>query len=152
VFTIGQKVSIEFRNYGLKNQYYDFTLMALPFAILLTLFGTISRKNKRVLNWSIAGVTIMATVFCFYFLLTAMFVLGFGEWTTEAILYRRNDNSDITVEKQIFDIGALGYGGHRTVQLTPCLKYFQIVKEVDTTNLNKTEWIHVNEEINSHDY
>ena len=148
---IGQKIPFEFRDYALKDQYYNFSLTSLPLAILFSLVGTIRRKNKKSLNWSIVGVTILATGFCFYLLMGAMFFLGFGEWTTETVLYKRNGNEDITVEKQILDIGALGDGGYRTVQLTPCLKYFQIVKEVDTASLNKKDWIYLNEEINPHD-
>jgi cbb3-type cytochrome oxidase subunit 1 len=50
-FTVGQAISIEFKDYEIKNNYYDFAFSALPVAIGLTLFGTIKKRNKKSKNW-----------------------------------------------------------------------------------------------------
>jgi len=150
-FTIGQVISIEFKNYEIKNSYYDFAFTALPFAIVLTLFGTIKKKNKKSKNLAIVAVTILSAVICFFLLVSIMFSVGFGSWTTETILYRKHNDKNITIDKQRLDLGALGYGSYRTVQLTSFLKYFQVAKQVDTAKIDKRNWDYANQEINLHD-
>jgi hypothetical protein len=42
--------------------------------------------------------------------------------------------------------GAFGYGGKRTVKVRPLLGYCNIVTNIDLSEVNKEEWIYVNEE------
>jgi hypothetical protein len=100
---------------------------------------------------AIVGVTILSAIVCFFLLVSIMFSVGFGSWTTETILYKKHNDKIVTINKQRLDLGALGYGGYRTVQLTPFLKYFQLVKEVDTSNIDTKNWDYVNQDINLHD-
>lgn len=150
-FTIGQAIPIEFKDYKVKNDYYYFAFTALPIAIMLTLFGTIKKKYKKSKNWTIVGITVISAIICFFLLVSIMFSVGFGSWTTETILYKKHRDKVVTIDKQRLDVGALGYGGYRTVQLTPFFKYFQLVKEVDTAKVDKRNWDYVNEDINLHD-
>jgi len=148
--TIGQSLTIEFKDHKIQSDYYYFVFTALPFAFLLTLIGTIKRKNTKARNWTIGTLTVLSAGLCFFILISVMFSIGFGVWTNEAILYRKKNNNNITINQQIFDVGALGYGGHRIAQLTPFLKYFQTVKQVDTAKIDKTQWTFVNEEGDIH--
>lgn len=146
VLTVGQSIPIEFSENALQSNYYEFIFTGLPFSFLLTLIGTIKKKNSKGKNWTIVSFTVFLSVICFFILVNIMFSVGFGEWTNERTLYRKNDDQNITINQQVFDIGAFGYGRHRIVQLTPFLKYFQIIKPIDTTKINKAKWVYVNEE------
>ena len=44
------------------------------------------------------------------------------------------------------DVGALGYGGRRFVNVNPVLGLFQKVTEIDTNQINRDEWIYVDRE------
>ena len=79
-----------------------------------------------------------------------MFTIGFGAWTNETILYRNNADKNITINQQIFDVGALGYGGRRTVKLKPLFVFFQTVENIDITKIDKAKWTYVNEEGDIH--
>lgn len=71
-----------------------------------------------------------------------------GGWTNESILYRNKKDSTISINEQIWDVGVLGSDRNRKriVKLKPILRYFYQVTFIDTTRLNKTDWIFVNEE------
>lgn len=69
-----------------------------------------------------------------------MFSFGFGAWVDEEIIYENKENSKVTINQQIWDIGAFGYGGRRTVKLTPCLGLWNIVTEIDTATIDKNKW------------
>lgn len=144
--TIGQFLPIEFRGTKIQSEYYYLVFTILPFAFLLTLIGTLKKKHSKLKNWIIGIVTVLSAGLCFFILVRIMFSVAFGVWTNETILYRNKDNKNITITRQIFDVGALGYQGHRIAELTPVLKYFQTVKEVDTAQIDKSQWIFVNEE------
>ena len=117
--TVGQSLPIEFRNNKVQSDYYYFVFTALPFSVILTLFGTIRKKYSKAKNWTIGVLTVLSAGLCFFILVSVMFSIGFGAWTNEAILYRNKTDKNISINQQIFDVGALGYGGHRTAQLTP---------------------------------
>jgi hypothetical protein len=150
VLTFGQALPIEFKNNKIQSDYYYFVFTALPFSFLLTLIDTINKKNTKARNWTIGIFTVLAAGVCFFILVDVIFSISFGAWKNETTLYRNKDNKNITINQQIFDVGALGYGGHRTAQLTPFLIYFQTIKQVDTAKIDKAHWIFVNEEGDIH--
>ena len=130
------------------SNYYYLVFTVLPFSFLLTLIGTIKRKNTKSKNWTIGIVTALSAGLCFVVLFNVMFSVGFGAWTNLTILYRNEKDKDISINHQIFDVGALGYRGHRIAKVTPFLKYFQTIQQVDTTQIDTSQWIFVNEEGN----
>ncbi len=148
--TVGQSLPVEFKDNKMQGDFYSFVFTALPFAFLLTLNGTIKKKYEISKNWTIGILTVLTSGLCFFIIVNIMFSVGFGAWTNEAILYRNKDNKNETINQQIFDVGAFGYGGHRTAKLKPFLKYFQTVTHIDTTKIDKTKWIYVNEEADIH--
>jgi hypothetical protein len=150
VLTLGQSLPIELSDKKLQSDYYNFVFIALPFSILLTLIRTIRQKYPKAKNRKITVFTSLMAGLCIFILFNLMFSIGFGSWTNETILFRNKRDHNITIAQQIFDVGALGYGGRRTAELTPFLKYFQLIKQVDTSNIDKAQWIFVNEEANLH--
>jgi hypothetical protein len=148
--TVGQSLPVEFKDNKVKSDFYYFVFTALPFAFLLTLFGTIKKKYAISKNWTIGILTVLTSGLCFFIVVNIMFSVGFGAWTNEAILFRNKDDKHETINQQIFDVGAFGYGGHRTAKLKPFLNYFQTVSLIDTTKIDKTKWMYVNEEADIH--
>ena len=148
--TIGQYLPIDFKNYKTQSNFYYFVFTGLPFAILLSLFGTLKREYSKFKSWTIGILTVLSAGFCFFILMFTMFTIGFGAWTNETILYRNNDDRNITINEQIFDIGALGYGGRRTVKLKPIFMIFQTVENIDITKIDNAKWTYVNEEGDIH--
>ena len=119
-------------------------MQGFPIAILLTLFGTLKKENTKTRNWTYIGITILTSILSFILMISLIFNIGFGTWTTFAILYR-NKTENKVIKHQRYDIGALGYGRERIVEMKPFLKYWVLVTEVDTTKIDKKQWKFVNE-------
>ena len=81
----------------------------------------------------------MILIFCVF-----IFV-GFGKWVNFKVLFRNKLNKNITINEQIYDVGAFGYGKRRIVKINATLKYILSVENIDTTKINKVEWNFVNE-------
>ena len=143
--TIGQKVSYEFADYKLSQSFYNIIMQGFPIAILLTLFGTLKRENTKTKNWTFIGVTILTSILSLVLMVNYIFTIGFGNWLTFSIIYRHKTESKV-IKHQRYDIGALGYGRERIVEMKPILKYWVLPKEVDTAKIDKSKWKLVNEE------
>jgi len=70
VLTLGQSLPIEFKDSKLQSDYYYFVFTALPFSFLLTLIGTIRKKNIKARNWTIGVFTVLAAGLCFFLLVS----------------------------------------------------------------------------------
>ena len=143
--TIGQIVPYEFANSKVSQNYYDSIMQGFPIAILLTLFGTIKKGNTKTKNWIFISMTILTSILSFALMVSLVFNIGFGSWTTFSTIYRHK-TEDLVIKEQRYDIGALGYGRNRIVELKPILKFWVLPTEVDTAKINKNEWKFVNEE------
>ena len=144
-FTIGQMLPYEFADYKVMRSFYDIIMQGLPVAILLTLFGTIKRVNTKVKNGTFIGLTVLTSIISIVIMVSLIFKIGFGAWTTVTTIYRhKTENKEI--KEQWFDVGALGFGGQRIVEIKPVLKYWILPTEIDTLKINKNEWEFVNEQ------
>ena len=143
--TIGQILPYEFADYKIMHKFYDIIMQGLPVAILLTLFGTIKRKKTKTQNLTLLGLTVLTSILSFFVMVSLMFRIGFGAWTTVTTIYRhKTENKEI--KEQQFDVGALGYGGQRIVEIKPILKFWILPTKIDTAKINKNEWTFVNEQ------
>ncbi|MEN9997952.1 MAG: hypothetical protein RI922_942 [Bacteroidota bacterium] len=123
----------------------DIVVFGIPISILLTLFFTVSSKNKKSINLQFIIFTPIIA-FCSFFA-TIFFALLFGnDWVNLSILYENKMNRKETINEQLWDVGALGYGGKRLVQVKPMFGIFEKVNEIDTSQINKDEWVWVNRE------
>lgn len=143
--TVGQKLPYEFADNKVMHNFYNTIMQGLPIAILLTLFGTIKRENTKTKNWTFVGATVLTSIILFMIIVSLIFKIGFGAWTTVTTLYRHKTN-DKVIEEQIFDVGAFGFGGRRIVEIKPILKYWILPTTIDTLKINKNEWEFVNEQ------
>lgn len=143
--TIGQIVPYEFANSKFSQNYYNIIMVGFPTAILFTLFDTIKEENKKTKNFINLSITIFSCIISFALLVSLVFNIGFGSWITYSTIYKHK-KENLTIKEQRYDIGALGYGRHRIVELKPIMKFWVLPIEVDTTKINKNEWKFVNEE------
>lgn len=144
--TLGQYIPIEFTNWRHSHIYYDIILAGLPVATLFTLVWTIRKANSKKRNILIGIATILVTFGMFILSIYFLFVFGFGAWVNEEILYENKQNPKQIISQQLLDIGAFGYGGQRTVKLTPFLGLWNITTEIDTTKIEKNDWTLVKKE------
>jgi len=143
--TIGQIVPYEFANSKFSQNYYDIIMQGFPIAILFTLFNSIKKENTKTKNWINLSITIFTSIISFTLLVSLVFNIGFGSWTTYSTIYKHK-KENLTIKEQRYDIGALGYGRYRIVELKPILKFWVLPTEIDTAKINRKEWKFVNEE------
>jgi len=143
-YTLGQSNNIEFKDSKTSQFFYEIFFIYTPIAILLTLFGTIKKSYGVFYNIFTSFTTVALSVFIFYVLVQSIFTIGFGAWTTTNIPYQHKENPSRQIKEQLFDLGALGYGGTRVVELQPFMFFFNKVNEIDTNRIDKKEWQLVN--------
>jgi len=139
--TIGQALPIEFADWKVMHLFYDIILQGLPIAVLLTLVWTIKKERLKRINITIGVLTPLAAVLVFYYTISTMFSVGFSAWVNWEIIYENRENSSKTINRQMLDSGALCYGPKRIVQLSPILGIWNVVTVVDTSEINKTDWV-----------
>jgi hypothetical protein len=144
--SIAQYLPFEFANHKYSRFFYDFIFIGLPFSILLSLFWFIKKSRKKSHNIFLGFFIVLFSIAAFYARFFLIFMYGFGTWVNEAILYESKSNSQTTINQQLYDIGAFGYGGTRVIKTTPFLGVWNHVQEIDTASIDKNEWLFVNRE------
>ena len=135
--------SIEPANKEFREIYAELYVVGIPCVILSSLFFTIGTKNSKWVNVQFAIFTPVVTFFAYLFF--AFLALFFQDhWVNSSIVYENNNNRQHTINEQLKDVGALGYGGERVVEIKPFLGVFQKVTKIDTTKINHKEWTLVN--------
>jgi hypothetical protein len=142
--TFGQLVPVEIADYKLSQNFYDIIMLGFPMAILLTLFGTLKKNHSKSRNWAYVGLTLCTSILSFCIMVNLIFTVGFGYWITNATIYRHKTENKV-IKDQLYDLGALGYGRARIVELKPILKYWVLPTEVDTTKIDQSQWKRVDE-------
>ncbi|MFL9830818.1 hypothetical protein ABS764_08155 [Flavobacterium sp. ST-87] len=145
--TIVQKLPYEFADIKVQNHFYDTIIFGLPFAILLTLFGTLKKENSNPKNWTFGILTVLTSAICFIGQLYMIFAFGFGYWTTTKTIFKHR-KENLEIKEQLYDIGAFGYGGFRIVETKPFMYFWILPTPIDTATINKKEWKFVNKEGN----
>ena len=110
-------------------------------------------NNRTLMGCSLGGLITLYALFTHTDMFTGYVAASPAiGWSNELILFRNAKTPTITINKQIWDVGALGYDRDRTriVELKPVLKYLYVAKTVDTSELDKSEWNLVNEEGDIH--
>lgn len=62
------------------------------------------------------------------------------------MIYENKLNPEVTINRQLWDVGAFGYGGQRTVKLSKVLGLWNLVKEIDTAKIDEDDWTLVQKE------
>lgn len=145
--TFGQSSTYEFADWKLSQQFYDTIMQGLPIAILFTLTGTIKRTNNQSKNFTIIVVTIIGSIVSFYLMVSMLFSVNFLPITNHILLYKGRTNQTTIIMTQTIGQGALGADGHRIVKLEPFFYFWNKITIVDTTTIDKADWIFVNKKI-----
>lgn len=145
--TFGQSSTYEFADWKLSQQFYDTIMQGLPIAILFTLTGTIKRTNNQSKNFTIIVVTIIGSIVSFYLMVSMLFSVNFLLITNHILLYKGRTNQTTIIMTQTIGQGALGADGHRIVKLEPFFYFWNKITIVDTTTIDKADWIFVNKKI-----
>lgn len=145
VFIFRDIIPIEIINREFQSNVYIYMFFALKISIFLTLTGTI-RQCKTILGKTIVVIaTTLLSGLISYYLINNLFKFGFGNWVTYSILYQhKKDNRQII--EQVYDIGAIGYGEKRIVEIKPILNIWNKIELVDTNKIEKSEWIFVDKQ------
>ena len=144
--TIAQIIPIEFADWNIMHKFYEIIIEGLPIAVLLTLIWTLKKSNSRKRNIITGILTVITAVIVLFLSIFLIFSYGFGAWINYEIVYEHKENSERTINEQIYDIGAFGYGGKRIVELKPFFNYWQKVQPIDTTKIETKNWIRVEKE------
>lgn len=146
-FTIGQGLPIELSNRELQKAFYTCGFFGIPISIALIAFTSIKKYDSiiKTIIKIVAGIVL--SLGTFQLLMNFIFILGFGAWKDYNILYSHKINKEVKIAEQIFDKGALGYGGRRVVKIKPILFIFKTVTPIDTTTLDTNRWKRVGEHV-----
>ena len=98
--------SLEFKSKTFGSDLFFYLVFLIPLAILLTLSGTLNKRNTSNRNWRIGGITVFSAISVFLIMLSLLVQSG-GGWTNESILYRNKKEPNISINEQIWDAGAL---------------------------------------------
>jgi hypothetical protein len=99
--------------------------------------------KKTLIGLSIALILTIGLLFLFN---STIFWHIHSPYKTPKIIYRNKKNTNITIEFQMQDSGALGYN-RRIVKVTKGI-IFNSTEKIDTAQIDKTKWILVNEYVN----
>ena len=144
--TIAQILPIEIADWHDMHLFYDIIFQGLPIAVLLTLVWSLRKERSKRTNIAIGIATPVFAAATFFSTVFLMFSYGFGAWVDEEVIYENKNHPEVTINQQLWDMGALGYGGQRTVQLTPFMGLWNLVQEVDTTRIEQSEWTLIQKE------
>jgi hypothetical protein len=137
-------IPIEFKSCTFRQNFHITMIFSLPIGILLTIFklfrGEINYTSyivKRILFKIVISFTYLYLIFFTAFML----IFFINCWKDDSLLFENKKNKEIIIVDQIWDEGALGYGGHRIVKINPILPGLIYVKQIDTSKLENTNWI-----------
>lgn len=100
-------------------------------------------KFKNIIIVSITTISVFSL--SILILNNIILPLNFSQWVNFTIMYRNKSDKNKSINVQILDYGAFGYGGYRTVLITRVSPLFNHISEVDTLAIDKNIWIYVNE-------
>lgn len=144
--TIGRETPLEFSNKTVMRLFYNVLLLGLPIATLLTYVWTFNKEKAFRRNLGVGLLTGLLTCLALFVMVILMWVYAYGGWVNEEIIYESKLNPNVTINRQLRDEGGFGYGVPRTVKLTPVLYLWNWVEEVDTTEMNRRDWVLVQRE------
>lgn len=141
VFTLtyAQNMEYEFASDVVQNNFYALIEIGLPISVLCTLFGTIQDSASKDTKLLIVISTIIISFLCIVVQLSLLFEINFGDWNTISILYKHKTEKREILYQQ-YDIGALGHGADRIVELKPILQFWVLPTPIDTNTIDTKEW------------
>jgi len=137
-------IGLEFANDSIKSDYQRFILITIPGGILFTLFGTLKSKDRIILK--LIKILITGTIAGFsVFILFISIAVDMCSWTDKQILYQNINNHNTKIIVREFGCGATDSGqpNIHIQKVQNFTDYFILRKEIDTTCIDKKEWIKI---------
>jgi len=143
-FTVGQYIPIYFTNQGIRIFYYLIVLSLTVITVYITAYKAmyLPHKDNRIYSGIISAITtiLIFIVFAFITLGTIM-----TDWTDAEIIYTNKNNSNIKIVSRYINEGAFGGGteprDYEIVVNRPFTPFFKIETSIDTTKINKSDWV-----------
>jgi len=143
-FTLGQFIPIYFVDHEWRLIYYPTLLIITSLAIPTLVYRRIYNPKKS--NW------ISSTLYTLLVFASVIVVFGFitlGKcmviWTDAETYYVNKNNPEVKIISRYSDLGAFGGGTEPTdyemVLSRPITSQFKLQTKIDTTKINKAEWI-----------
>ena len=135
---------LEFSKVRYQTIYEKTRFWNLPLAILLTLTGTIKKKDNVTMMAARTGLTIIVSGLIAFILFMSVFA-NMCDWTEREILFRDRKNPGTRIVQREYGCGAWDSG-------SPIKKVFFIrnvapflvwATEIDTAGIDKQRWIRV---------
>ena len=140
---IREILHLEFASDSIKYNYREFLLFAVPLAMILTLLETLRLNDSMATKIIKSIVTIIIAGWTAFIILISMFDMC--SWTNRQVLYMHKNDSNIKIIVKDFECGATDSGELLTgvYQVQTITKYFIRSTKIDTTEIDKSEWIKV---------
>jgi uncharacterized membrane protein len=141
---LGLFVSLEFTSNEIENAYETTRFYGLPFAILLTLTGTIKDPDTSNSNGQKILLTLLIAGISFFIMIITLFS-GMCSWTTDKVFFEDKKNSSIKIVERDYGCGATDSGKpiYKTFKVHEVTKYLIWVTEIDTNKIDMSEWTRV---------
>ena len=132
--------NIEFSdNYFCANIYVIFFITTIILIITSIRLNTL-RKTKNTEKGIFLFAHYIVGIVTLIFLVSLTLTSEFGNWVDNRIEYENIGNPKRTINHQVLDKGALGFGGERVVETSSFFKIWNTVEKIDTLKLNLKEW------------
>ncbi len=142
---LGSLLPIEVIDDNLVYYYMVIRFYGIPITIILTLTGTIKQKDKAGLIIGKIIATIAMSIFSLFIVFMVLFSNMCG-WTTNRVFFENTQNKTIKIVERNFGCGATDSGEpvYKIFKLKEITKYFIWVTEIDTNQIDKSEWTRIN--------
>jgi hypothetical protein len=137
-------LNLEFASDSFKMDYKQFLFYAVPIAVILTLCGTLRKLDKIViLLVKIFGTLAIAVIF-----IGLIAISVFGDmciYTEKEVLFESKTKPDTKIVVREFGCGATDSQGpsESVFEIQYCNDYFIRTRKIDTTKIDRNEWIKV---------
>ena len=112
-----------------------------PVAIILTLTGTIKKKDTTGTMVLKIFITIVISAFSLLVMIMALFA-GMCDWTTDKVFFENKHRTSTKIVQRSYGCGATD-GSAATIKIVKVKEitpYLIWVASIDTTKINKGEW------------
>jgi hypothetical protein len=143
-FTIGQFIPVYFINSNARVYYYLSLFTLLIITVIIKVFTIVHKPHDYgVIVSAFISLLMGFIIFTVFGIWTIGLLLGV--WTEGSTYYIKKSNSKVKIISSYIDEGAFGGGtepsDYHVVLHRPFLFFFKIETAVDTTCIDKKEWI-----------
>ena len=138
---VGSFIPIEFADNNYEFIYDSLRFYGFPIAIMLSLTGTIKKKDESGQIAVKVFLTFCVSAFSVFIMFMTLFS-GMCDWTTNKVFFENKQNTSIKIVQRDFGCGATDSSPatiklFKIKEITPLLIW---VTDIDTNQINKSEW------------